>query len=251
MILCVDIGNSTVYVGLMDVGCVVDSTHIARDAQAYIDNLKVFMGERQVEAVAVSSVVPLETTAMIDATRRLTGLSPLLVKRELKPMFPMVLDSPSTLGADRIADTTAAMRDYDLPLIVIDLGTATTFSVMDRQGVFLGGAICPGIVTSFRTLTDKAAQLKGYKLEVPTHVVATNTHGCIGSGIIVGHAAMIDGMVARIEEETHETYNVILTGGMASTVQPFCRRATHVDDTLILRGIYAMYEDYQAASKEV
>ena len=168
----------------------------------------------------------------------LTSMTPLLVKRELQPFFKIALDVPASLGADRIADAAGALHDYSLPLIIIDLGTATTFSVIDAEGVFQGGSIGPGLYTSFRAITEKAAQLKDYQLSAPEKVIGTNTQNCINSGIVNGHAAMIDGMVSRIEEETGMHYQVILTGGAASKVAPFCKCQLKVDETLILRGLY-------------
>ncbi len=241
MMLCLDIGNSTVFMGLIASGEVLDFTRIPVASSSYEDQIAAFVGGRRVDAAAVSSVVPDATGAVVEAVRRLTGITPLLVKKELQPTFPIALDHPETLGADRIADATGAIRDYPLPVIVIDLGTATTFSVINNRGVFLGGAICPGITTSFCALTEKAAQLKGYNLDLPERVIGTNTADCINSGIIAGHASLIDGMVKRIEDETQDCYTVVLTGGMSSTVAPFCQHPLTVDKTLILRGIYCMY----------
>ena len=243
MMLCLDIGNSTVFMGLIASGGVLDFTRIPVASSSYADQIAAFVGGRRVDAAAVSSVVPDATGAVIETVRQLTGMMPLLVKKELQPAFPIALDHPGTLGAGRIADATAAIHDYPLPVIVIDLGTATTFSVINNKGVFLGGAICPGITTSFRALTEKAAQLKGFSLDLPEKVIGTNTADCINSGIIAGHASLIDGMVKRIEEETHDLYTIVLTGGMSSTVAPFCQCALQVDKTLILRGVYYMVEE--------
>lgn len=242
MILCIDIGNSTVFMGVVESGKVLDFKRIPLTAVPYVKRMSEFIGDRQLEAVAICSVVPGKTDVVRETARKLTGLTPLLVKKELQPAFPIALDNPASLGADRIADATAALHDYPLPFIVIDLGTATTFSVINGEGVFLGGAICPGIATSFRALTEKAAQLKGYDLNVPAKVIGTNTGDCINSGIIAGHASLIDGMVKRIEKETNDVYTVVLTGGMSSVVAPFCQCALQVDKTLILRGVYYMYD---------
>ncbi len=242
MMLCLDIGNSTVFMGLVESGRVLDFTRIPVAVSSYLDRMAEFTGGRRVEVVAISSVVPDKTINVVEAVRQLTSLTPFLVKKELQPAFRIALDRPETLGADRIADATAAIRDYPLPVIIVDLGTATTFSVINNKGVFLGGAICPGITTSFRALTEKAAQLKGYNLDLPEKVIGTNTADCINSGIIAGHASLIDGMVKRIEEETHDRYTVVLTGGMSATVAPFCQCSLKVDKTLILRGIYYLLE---------
>ncbi len=230
------------FMGLITSGEVLDFTRIPVASSSYADQIAAFVGGRRVDAAAVSSVVPDATDAVVEAVQQRIGMTPLLVKKELQPAFSIALDYPETLGADRIADATAAIHDYPLPVIVVDLGTATTFSVINNIGEFLGGAICPGIATSFRALTEKAAQLKGFSLDLPEKVIGTNTADCINSGIIAGHASLIDGMVKRIEEETRNRYTVVLTGGMSSTVAQFCQCALQVDKTLILRGIYYMVE---------
>lgn len=242
MILCIDIGNSTVFMGMMLDGKVLSRVRVPSSLANYDEHIAGFVGTNKIDTVLMSSVVPAATILVEEAVRRLTGKLSLVVKRDLHAPFAIALDDPATLGADRIADAAGAMHDYPLPIIIIDLGTATTLSVIDRDGVFRGGTIGPGIYTSFRAITSKAAQLKDYQLLVPDRIIGTNTQDCISSGIVIGHAAMIDGMVQRIEEEAGHSYNLILTGGMASTVAPFCKQALTVDETLILRGLYYLFE---------
>lgn len=242
MILSIDIGNSTVFMGLMHENKVLTRVRVPSSLTSYDEHIAGFIGENKIDTVLMSSVVPTATILVEEAVRRLTGKSSLVVKRDLQAPFEIALDDPSSLGADRIADAAGAMHDYSLPIIIIDLGTATTLSVIDHNGVFRGGSIGPGIYTSFRAITNKAAQLKNYQLLVPERIIGTNTQDCISSGIVNGHAAMIDGMVQRIEEEAGQKYNLILTGGMASTVAPFCKQALTVDETLILRGLYYLFE---------
>ena len=238
MILCIDIGNSTVFMGLLQEGKVLKIVRHPSSSVSFVDWIAGFIDGCLVERVLLSSVVPSATPLVEEAVKSLTSLKPMVVKRELKPFFKVALEDPSSLGADRIADAAGAMHDYTLPVIIIDLGTATTFSVIDNEGVFRGGSIGPGLYTSFRAITEKAAQLKDYQLQAPENVIGTNTQNCINSGIVNGHAAMIDGMVRRIEEETGERYQVILTGGAAGKVAPFCKCKLTVDETLILRGLY-------------
>lgn len=238
MILCIDIGNSTVFMGLLHEGEVVSSVRFPSSLTSFTEKIGGFIKGYNIKKVLLSSVVPSATPLVDEAVMVLTSMTPLLVKRELQPFFKIALDVPASLGADRIADAAGALHDYPLPLIIIDLGTATTFSVIDAEGVFRGGSIGPGLYTSFRAITEKAAQLKDYQLSAPEKVIGTNTQNCINSGIVNGHAAMIDGMVRRIEEETGMQYQVILTGGAASKVAPFCKCPLKVDETLILRGLY-------------
>ncbi|MBR4391363.1 MAG: type III pantothenate kinase [Bacteroidales bacterium] len=241
MILCLDIGNSTVFMGLLQGSKVLSFLRVPSSSEAFVGQIANFLDGHTVDRVLLSSVVPSVTPLVEEAVLQVTSLPCSLVKRDLLPPFEIALDEPSSLGADRIADAAGAIHDYALPIIVVDLGTATTFSVIDTQGVFRGGSIGPGIYTSFRAITDKAAQLKDYRLLVPERVIGTNTQDCINSGIVNGHAAMIDGMVTRIEEETGMDYTVVLTGGMSGVVAPFCRRSIKVDETLILRGLYYLY----------
>ena len=241
MILCIDIGNSTVFMGLLQGSKVLSFLRVPSSSEAFVGQIADFLDGHTVDRVLLSSVVPSVTPLVEEAVRQVTSLPCSLVKRDLLPPFEIALDEPTSLGADRIADAAGAIHDYALPIIVVDLGTATTFSVIDIQGVFRGGSIGPGIYTSFRAITDKAAQLKDYQLLVPERVIGTNTQDCINSGIVNGHAAMIDGMVTRIEEETGMDYTVVLTGGMSGVVAPFCRRSIKVDETLILRGLYYLY----------
>ena len=241
MILCLDIGNSTVFMGLLQGSKVLSFLRVPSSSEAFVGQIADFLDGHTVDRVLLSSVVPSVTPLVEEAVRQVTSLPCSLVKRDLLPPFEIALDEPTSLGADRIADAAGAIHDYALPIIVVDLGTATTFSVIDIQGVFRGGSIGPGIYTSFRAITDKAAQLKDYQLLVPERVIGTNTQDCINSGIVNGHAAMIDGMVTRIEEETGMDYTVVLTGGMSGVVAPFCRRSIKVDVTLILRGLYYLY----------
>ncbi len=238
MILCIDIGNSTVFMGLLDHGTVHNWVRTPSTALSFDEQIEGFIHGQEIEKVLISSVVPSVTPVVEGAVRRLIGLPSLVVKRDMQADFKIALDDPTSLGADRIADAAGALHDYDMPVIIIDLGTATTFSVIDKDKVFLGGSIGPGIYTSFRAITDKAAQLKNYQLMVPGKIIGTNTQDCINSGIINGHASMIDGMVTRIEEERGQQFHLILTGGMASTVAPYCKQELTVDETLILRGLY-------------
>ena len=175
MILCIDIGNSTVFMGLLQQGKVLHWVRTPSAALSFDDQIAGFINGLEIEKVLISSVVPSVTSIVESAVRRLLSLSPLVVKRDLQAPFPIVLDDPSSLGADRIADAAGAIHDYKLPVIIIDLGTATTFSVIDADGVFRGGTIGPGLLTSFRAITEKAAQLKNYELQVPEYVIGTNT----------------------------------------------------------------------------
>lgn len=238
MILCVDVGNTSIFFGFMTEGQLLSSFRIPTYCGDYQCVLKDRILDKKPSRIVISSVVPQVDGPLSQALKHLTGMTPLFVKQDYEVPFEVAIDNPDTLGADRIADAYGAMRQYPLPLLVVDMGTATTISVIDENGVFVGGTIGPGVMTSWEALTHKAAQLKAYKLEMPNAVVGNSTQSCINSGIIVGHAAMIDGMVSRIEAEMGTRFTVVMTGGMAEQIAPLCNRDVVVDINLILKGIY-------------
>ena len=136
----------------------------------------------------------------------------------------------------------AALKLEAPPLIVINMGTATTLMVLDGNGAMIGGSICPGIRISMEALTDRAALLPGLQLDQPKRTIGRNTIECMRSGIMVGAAAMIDGLVSRMEEELGKRTTVVVTGGMAQFIAPLCRRKMMVEKDLLLKGLYAIYK---------
>ena len=152
------------------------------------------------------------------------------------------VEEPRQLGADRIVDCVAAISRYGSPAIIIDLGTATTFDVVDRNNVYRGGAIAAGVATSLKTLATNAAQLFNVELYVPDHVIGRNTGDQLRSGLVTGHLAMLEGMVARIDEELGERATVILTGGLAGLFAGRSPRFDIVDADLTLSGLYLIHQ---------
>ena len=146
------------------------------------------------------------------------------------------------MGSDLIAGAVAGIREYPLPLIIFDMGTATSIGVVDEKGNYLGGCVCPGVAISADALSKHAAQLPGISLERPKRVVGRNTVECMRSGVINGHAAMMDGMIQRIQEELKEPATVLATGGIASAVLPACRSKVIYDKDLVLKGLWLLYE---------
>lgn len=140
-----------------------------------------------------------------------------------------------------IVDAIAAMSEYPLPLAVIDMGTATTISVVDEHGNYIGGIIHPGLRISLDTLSSKTAQLPQVNLDIPKKVIAKNTVDSMRSGILFGHAGMMDGIISRMEEELGQKLNVVATGGLAPFVTPLCKHDIIVDDNLLLKGLLKLY----------
>ena len=166
----------------------------------------------------------------------------LVVGPGIKTGLRILLDNPAQLGSDRVADAVAAVNFYPTPLILIDMGTATTISVIDKEKNFLGGLIIPGLRVSLDSLTNRTSQLPKISLVPAKRVIGTNTIDCMKSGIIHSTASSIDGVIERIEEELGESCTVVSTGGLANVVIPYCKRSIKLDETLLLKGLRIIYE---------
>jgi type III pantothenate kinase len=172
---------------------------------------------------------------------RIVGKPPLVVGPGLKTGLKIRLDNAAQLGSDRVADAVAAVNQYPCPLIIIDMGTATTISVVDEHKNFIGGMIMPGLRISAESLSSKTSQLPQISLDPPKRAIGRNTTDCMRSGIILGCASTIDGAIKHIENELGQTCTVVSTGGHASIVTPFCKRQIIVDDKLLLKGMMQIY----------
>ena len=163
----------------------------------------------------------------------------------LKTGLNILMDNPAQLGSDLVADAVAGLEEYPVPLIIFDMGTATTVSVIDSRKCYIGGMILPGVMVSLNALAANAAQLQGIGLELPRKTIGKNTVDCMKSGIIHGNAACIDGLILRIEEELGQKCTVVATGGLAKSIVPHCKRKVILDDDLLLKGLLAIYEKNQ------
>ena len=250
MILAVDIGNSNVVVGCFDRDTLlfVDRFATNRSATALEHALLIKTAlelggyaHMQFDGSIISSVVPAVTNAMCAAVEKLTKTTPLLVGPGLKTGLMLKLEKPSQLGSDRVADAVAAIASYPPPVIVIDMGTATTISVVDKTGAFIGGMIMPGLRLSTEALSSKASQLPQISLKSPERAIGRNTVDCMRSGIILGTASILDGAISRIQEELGYPCTVISTGGNARLVTPHCKHPIHTDEDLLLKGLRILY----------
>jgi type III pantothenate kinase len=195
-----------------------------------------------IEGSIISSVVPLVQQVMVRAVERLTGKPCLTVGPGLKTGLNIKIDNPAQAGSDLIVGAVAAIEAYGAPLLVIDLGTATTISVIDKDGVFRGGTIAPGVMLSLNALSSGTAQLPGISLEKPRRAIGTNTVDSMRSGLLLGSAAMLDGMVERIEAELGCSTRVVATGGLAKFIVPLCKREMVIDESLLLKGLDILYK---------
>ena len=253
MLLAIDIGNTNIVIGGIRDGEILFEARIATDHLKTSDQyavdirniLKLFEVDlRKVQDSIISSVVPPVFNSVCTAIIKLTQRQPIVVGPGIKTGLDIRMDNPAQVGSDLIVDAVAAFHDYPTPLIVIDMGTATTMSLVGRGNVYLGGPIIPGLRVSLDALSSSAAQLFGISLEKPQRVIGKNTIECMRSGIMYGHAAMIDGMIDRMQEELGEPIaSVIATGGTSQFVVPLCRHKIIYDKDLLLKGLAILYEN--------
>ena len=252
MILAVDVGNSNIVIGCMEGKKILFEARIRTDATKTSDEycvdlkniLDIYGVKREaVEGAILASVVPQVLNSVKTAIKKLTGKSPLVVGPGLKTGLNIKIENPAQTGADLVVGSVAALREHKPPLIVVDMGTATTMVVLDETGALIGGCICPGVKISMDALTDRTALLPGLQLDQPKKAIGRNTIDCMRSGIMMGNAAMLDGMVERMEEELGQKCTVIATGGIAKFIVPMCKTPVVYDKDLIVKGLSALYQD--------
>ena len=175
------------------------------------------------------------------AVEQLTGKRAVLVGPGIKTGLRINIDNPGTLGADRVAYAVAAVHHYPVPLITIDMGTATTVGVVDENKTFIGGMIVPGVMVSLNALAGGTAQLPHISLDPPKHAIGRNTVECMQNGIIFHNAAGVDGMIERIEQQLGKKCTVVMTGGLSTVIAPHCKHELILDPELLLKGLVILY----------
>lgn len=250
MILAIDIGNTNIVLGCIEDNKIIFRERIYTNQLAtdleYAANLKTAMemhdiAPKQMIGAIISSVVPSMTATFSAAVRKLIGIKPMVVGPGIKTGLSIVIDNPAQLGSDLVVDAVAGVSEYPAPMIIIDMGTATTLSVVDENKRYIGGMIVTGMAVATDALISRTAQLPKFAFEKPKHVIGTNTVDCLKSGLMYSNACALDGMIERIEEELGQKCTVIATGGLASTVVPLCRRDMILDDDLLLKGLNLIY----------
>ena len=251
MILALDIGNTNIVIGCIDEQHTLFVERLRTDPLKteleYALDLKNVLElygvtREDLNGGIISSVVPPLSTTVKLALEKVLGRQVLSVGPGVRTGLNIKMDNPASVGADLIAAAVAAVRDYPTPLIIIDMGTATTMTVVDNVGSYIGGVIIPGLQVSLDSLVSRTALLTRIGLDNPKQVIGKNTIDCMKSGAIYGNAAMIDGMIDRMEEELGQSATVVATGGLARFVIPHCRRAITLDDGLLLRGLWIIYQ---------
>jgi type III pantothenate kinase len=250
MLLAIDLGNSNLTCGLF-VGDELEhtfraETRLSRTTDEYAILLRQLVTLRGIEANTVdaailASVVPQLTEVLQAATLQAFGVKPLLVGPGMKTGVPVHYDNPHDVGSDRIVNAVAAFEQVQGPVIVVDLGTGTTFDCISPRGEYLGGAIAPGLEVSLTALMGRAAKLRPVEIAEPPSVIGRSTQHALQSGVVFGYAALIDGMVARIEAELGHECTVIGTGGQASLLARHAHSIDRVDTELTLKGLAVLF----------
>ena len=251
MLLAIDIGNTNILIGGIQDDQIIFKARIATDRTRTSDQYGVEI-KNMIEALGskisdisdciISSVVPPVFNSVRTGVIKIIGKQPMVVGPGLKTGLNIHVDVPSQVGSDRIVIAVAALAEYQAPLILIDMGTATTIEVVEPENRYLGGVIFPGVKVSLDALTSRAAQLPGISLDQPKQVIGKNTVDCMRSGTMYGNAAMIDGLVDRMEEELGHKSTIIATGGLARFITPLCKREIIVEKDLLLKGLNLLYK---------
>lgn len=250
MILCVDIGNTSIALGGFDKDelkfVVRLSTDVTKTEDEYASKILNILAlhsvnANDIEGAIISSVVPPLNAIMKSALNISYGVEALMVCPGIKTGIGILCDSPSSVGADLICSCVAANTLYGAPALIIDIGTATKMIVTNKNGAFIGVSIIPGVMMGLNALSDGTAQLPKIGLEAPATVIGKNTVDCMKSGVIFGNASMIDGMIERINREVGDTLPVVVTGGYASAIAPHCEHNMTLDKDLVLKGLYIIY----------
>ena len=252
MILAIDIGNSNIVIGGVEGDQIIFEarlrTESTKTSDQYCVDLKILLDVYKVdvdniEGAIIASVVPQVLNAMQTAMKKLTGKQSLVVGPGLKTGLNIRLENPSQTGADLVVGAVAALREHKPPMIIVDMGTATTMVVLDETGALIGGSISPGIKISMDALTERTALLPGLQLDQPKKAIGRNTIDCMRSGIMMGAACMLDGMIDRMEAELGYNTTVVATGGIAKFVLPLCKKDIIYDKDLLIKGLTALYRD--------
>lgn len=250
MILTVDIGNTNIMLGgfredkLSFVARL--STDTAQTADEYASRILGVLSlygvmRDEIRGAIISSVVPPLNAVIKKVITFLYGVEPIIVGPGIKTGLNIHCDIPSSVGTDIICACVAVNQHYGGPALIVDMGTATNMMVLNGKGAFIGVSIMPGIQMGLNALAEETAQLPKISLEKPRSVIAKNTAESMRSGVIFGHASMVDGMIDRICEEFSEKLKVYITGGAASFILPYCRHEMILDEHLVLQGLHDLY----------
>ena len=251
MLLTIDIGNSNVTIGIYENDVLTLTARLSTNPNATSDEYAVSLEKaleingkdyHNIEDCIISSVVPSVGLAISQAVTVLCDIVPLEVGPGVKTGLNIKIDNPAQLGADLVVGAVAAINEYTLPCAIIDMGTATTVSVVDKNGAYIGCTIGAGVRLTLKALTQNTAQLPSIDISAPPHVIGTNTVDSMRSGLVLGTAAMLDGLIERIADELGEMPTVVATGGLSKEVIKQCRSEIIYNENLLLDGLKEIYE---------
>ena len=260
MLLAIDIGNSNVVIGCLNDNnetvklfrMVTDLKKTEDEYAAGIETILRYNGFTGdcFHGAIICSVVPPLTEIFRSAVEQITGCRALVVGTGVKTGLNIMIENPASLGSDIVAASVAAMQEFPLPVIVIDMGTATTITVVDKGNQFKGGAIVPGVALSINALSSGTSLLQKVPIEAPKKCINTGTTESMQSGAVFGTAALLDGMIDRFEAELGCKTSVVATGGIAAKIVPHCTHKIGYDENLLLRGLGMIYKKNQKQEKD-
>lgn len=253
MILAIDCGNTHITVGCVGAdGGVAPSFRIPTDRVETDFGYAAKLGQifdlleivpAQFDGAVISSVVPSLTDVLVRAVRIITKKTALVVGAGVKTGLHICINDPGTIASDLVAAAVAAKEAYPLPCIIVDMGTATTLTVVDEKSRYIGGAILPGVGLSLAALAEGTALLPDVELQAPRRAIAANTVESMQSGIVYGTAGSIDGLIDRFESELgRPAASIVATGGIASVIAPYCKHSMTTDETLLLKGLWIIWQ---------
>ena len=252
MLLAIDIGNSNVVIGCLNEQNETEKlirmvTDLKKTEDEYAAGIKTVLEYNNVDCTAfegaiICSVVPPLTEIFRIAVEKIIGCKALVVGTGVKTGLNIMIENPASLGGDIVAASVAAMVDYPLPVIVFDMGTATTITVVDKGNRYIGGAIVPGVALSLNALSSGTSLLQKVPIEAPKKCINTTTTESMQSGAIFGTAALMDGMIDRFEQELGCEASLVATGGIAAKIVPYCKHSIQYDENLLLRGLAMIYK---------
>lgn len=254
MILAIDIGNTNIVLGGFRGGPVKFLARMTTDRHMEADQYAVQLqgifelydvDKVTIEGIVLSSVVPGVTEVMLRALRHFTPVQPVLLNLQLASPLTVDIENPAELGMDLLASAIAVQAGYPLPAVIIDMGTATKLIAIDSDSKLRGVSIAPGLYVSLEALVGNASLLRGIALSAPPAAIGRNSTQSMQSGIVLGNACMIDGLIDKIAEEMGGLQSIVATGGAAPVVIPHCRHNIKFVDTLILDGLLLAYQRAQ------
>lgn len=251
MVFAIDIGNTNIVIGCFQDDKIIFVERISTNqtgtvlefAISFKSVLEIYgLKSSDIEGSILSSVVPSITGVVKQAIEKITQKNCMVVGPGIKTGLRIAIDNPAQLGSDMAIGAVAALDQMKGPLVLIDMGTATTVSVINDKNEFIGGMIMPGVAISMEALNNKTAQLPKIAFEPPKKKIGSNTIDCMKSGMIYGFAGSIDGLLDHIEEELNMPVTTIATGGLSEVIVPYCRhKDIIIDDTLLLKGMRIVY----------